>query len=129
MTTPTKTPIRSYRDLTVWQRALELIEEVYRVTERLPKAELHGLCSQMRRSAVSVAANIAEGHSRRAIRDYQRMLSIANGSLRQLETYVEICFGLDYLSRDQWTHGETLSTEVGRMLTGLRGALRRRTEE
>lgn len=80
--------IRSYQDLEVWQKAMELAEEVYRITKDFPKEELFGLTSQMRRAATSVPANIAEGWARRGTKEFLQFLNIASGSLRELETYL-----------------------------------------
>jgi four helix bundle protein len=124
MTKPA-TKTRSHRELIVWQRAIELIEEVYQVTERLPGKEMYGIIAQMRKAAVSIAANIAEGHGRRATRDYARFVSIANGSLREVQTYAEICVRLRYLSGAQLTRTIDLGEQVGKMLTKLREALLR----
>jgi len=90
MTNPAAQVARSHRELIVWQRALELIEEVYRISEQLPQREAYGIVAQIRRASISVAANIAEGHARRAPRDYARFLTIANGSLREMQTYAEV---------------------------------------
>ena len=114
---------RSHHELIVWQRAVELIEEVYQVTERLPRKETYGIIAQMRRATVSIAANIAEGHGRRAAKDYARFVSIANGSLREVQTYAEICVRLGYVSREQLTRTTDLGDQVGRLLTRLREAL------
>jgi four helix bundle protein len=80
----------------------------------------------MRRSVISIAANIAEGHARRSTRDYIRFLSMANGSLRELETHLEVSSGLEYTSPEQRTEALRLGTEIGKMLNGLRDALKRR---
>jgi four helix bundle protein len=123
MSNPGPRVARSHRELIVWQRALELIEEVYRVSEQLPPKETYGIMTQTRRAAVSVAANIAEGHARRAPKEYARFLSIAIGSLREVQTYVEICERLKYLSRDQLATAADLAEQVAKMLTRLRLAL------
>ena len=81
--------IRNYRDLDIWQRAVNISVQVYQLTGEFPKSERYGLTSQMRRSAVSIASNIAEGHSR-TTRDFARFLMIARGSVSELETQVEI---------------------------------------
>ncbi len=104
---------------------MELIQETYRLTQAFPKTEVYGLTAQMRRAAVSIAANIAEGHSRRATRDYMRFLSIANGSLRELETYWEVAAALQYARSDELATSIGLGAEAGRMLTKLREALGR----
>ena len=77
------TPVKSYRDLLVWQKAMDLVEESYSVASQLPKTETFGLVSQIQRAAVSVPANIAEGHGRQHLGDYLHHLSIANGSLME----------------------------------------------
>jgi len=78
--------INTFRDLRVWQAAVELVVEVYRLTGVLPKQETYGLVSQMQRAAVSIPSNIAEGHSREHIKEYLHHLSVAQGSLAELET-------------------------------------------
>ena len=110
----------------MWQRAIELVRETYRLTGRLPTPEIYGLTAQMRRSAVSIAANIAEGHARGATRDYIRFLSIANGSLRELETYWEVTADLEFVGREELAHSIGLGVEVGKMLTRLRASLGRK---
>jgi len=80
--------IQSYQDLQVWQNAMQLAEQVYRLTSDFPREELFGLTSQMRRAATSVPANIAEGWARRGTREFLQFLNIAAGSLRELETYI-----------------------------------------
>ncbi|MFN2187476.1 MAG: four helix bundle protein [Candidatus Promineifilaceae bacterium] len=83
------TEIRNYRDLDIWQRAVNIAVLVYQLTNDFPQSELYGLTSQMRRSAVSIASNIAEGHSRSS-REFVQFLSIARGSVSELETQIEI---------------------------------------
>jgi len=92
--------IRSYRDLIVWQKAMDLVGECYRLTHSLPKHEIYGLASQIQRASISVPANIAEGHGREHMGDYLRNLSIANGSLMELETHLLIAIRLSYLVAD-----------------------------
>src|SRR5690349_18676150 len=108
-----KEPAQSFRDLHVWQKAHAAVLEVYRLTRRLPKEELFGLVSQMRRSAVSVPANIAEGFKRKGKADKARHLNIAQGSLEELRYYFILCADLSYLPADAM--GERLE-EVARML-------------
>ncbi len=88
--------VRSFRDLEVWRLGLDLVESVYRCTETFPKAETFGLTVQMRRSAVSIPSNIAEGQARNSTRDFLRFLSIALGSLAELETQLELAIRLRY---------------------------------
>jgi four helix bundle protein len=111
--------IKSYRDLEVWQRSKDLALEFYRVTRSFPGDEKFGLTSQIRRASVSVAANIAEGQARVHTGDFVRHLSMARGSLAEVETLLEIATGLDYLQREKvkqlWNELQT----VGRMLTAL----------
>ena len=83
-----KKPIQSYRDLVVWQKVMDLAAECYRLTKGFPKEELYGITSQIRRAAVSVPANIAEGHGREHRSEFIRFLQIAQGSLKELETHL-----------------------------------------
>ena len=116
--------IRSYRDLRVWQKAMALVVESYRVAKLLPKSETYGLIGQIQRAAVSIPANIAEGHGREHLGDYVRHLSIANGSLMELETHFLIAVELAYVSSDDVGRALEMTSEVGRMLTGLTQKLR-----
>ncbi len=118
------TRIRSYRDLRVWQKAMALVVESYRVAKLLPKSETYGLIGQIQRAAVSIPANIAEGHGREHLGDYVRHLSIANGSLMELETHFLIAVELAYVSSDDVGRALEMTSEVGRMLTGLTQKLR-----
>ena len=82
--------VKSYRDLRVWQAAMNLVEQVYRLTRAFPKQETYGFSSQMQRAAVSIPSNIAEGHTREHLKEYLHHLSIAQASLAELETQLEI---------------------------------------
>lgn len=118
--------IRSYRDLVVWQRAMSLVEAVYELTGRFPRSEVYGLVSQMRRSAVSIPSNIAEGRRRGSRKDYRQFLIIAYGSGAELETQLEIARRLGF--GNPLDYGEVISllAEVmrmlNRMISGLRAA-------
>src|SRR5881628_2959958 len=117
--------LKSYRDLVVWQKAMDLVVECYRITALLPKNETYGLVNQIQRAAVSVPANIAEGHGREHLGDYLHHLSVANGSLMELETHCIIAQRLTYAAGDIAPLLER-AAEVGRMLAGLIRALKRR---
>jgi four helix bundle protein len=115
--------VASHRDLIVWQKAMELVVACYRVTARFSKSELYGLTSQLQRAAVSVPANIAEGKGRGATGAYLNHLSIAAGSLAELDTHIGVAERLGYIRQ---TDSQTLTSqleEVGRILTGLRKSL------
>jgi four helix bundle protein len=109
-----------YRDLTAWQKAMDLVVHVYTATITFPKEELYGLTSQMRRAAVSIPSNIAEGQGRRTSNEeFNRYLSIALGSLCELETQTELSLRLKILDKSTATSLQKLSGEVGRLLNGL----------
>lgn len=105
---------------------MDLVVEAYRLTKGFPKHETYGLASQLRKAAVSVPANIAEGHGREHLGDYLRHLSIANGSLMEVETHCIIALRLEYLSRSDARALLHRTRELGRMLAGLVRALKRR---
>jgi four helix bundle protein len=107
--------IKSYRDLQIWQKAVDLAVHVYQITETFPKSEVYGLASQMRRAAVSVASNIAEGHSRSQA-ELSRFLSIARGSLAELETQLEIAQRIGYLSHKDHTSLSEETNTLGRQI-------------
>jgi four helix bundle protein len=118
--------ILSYRDLTVWQRAMDLTDLAYDVTKTFPRDERFALTSQLLRSAVSVPSNIAEGHGRKHLREYLHHLSIANGSLMELETQVAIAVRRDYVNPADAQRCFDVSGDVGRLLAGLIRALKAR---
>jgi four helix bundle protein len=115
--------IRSFRDLGVWQAGMKLVESVYAITSKFPRNELYGLCSQMQRAAVSVPSNIAEGHARESTKEYLQHLSIAQASLAELETQLEIGRRLNYVSEDQLGHLLNQISALGKQLYALRNAL------
>ncbi|HXY70576.1 MAG TPA: four helix bundle protein [Gemmatimonadales bacterium] len=121
-----KTPLRSYRDLKLWQSGVTLALESYRVCARFPAAEVYGLASQIRRAAVSIPANIAEGYGRVHRGDYLRYLSVANGSLKEWETEMQIASDLGYVTPAEQRALMARSTELGRMLRSLTAKLVRR---
>jgi four helix bundle protein len=117
--------IRNYKDLIAWQRAMELVKAVYLASETLPAKERFGLQMQMRRAAVSVPSNIAEGHGRRSRSDYVRFLDIARASPNELETQLLIAVQLRYLSDVATQPAIRLCEEVQRILRGLISSLER----
>ena len=116
-------PVRNYRDLLAWQRAIDLAEAVYLASAGLPAEERFGLTSQMRRAAVSVSANIAEGQGRRTRGEFVHHLSIAHGSVRELETHILIARRLKLLGDQVAAALLDSASEVGRLVTGLRKSL------
>jgi four helix bundle protein len=118
--------VRGYRDLRVWQNAMDLVVEAYRLSAAFPREETYGLQSQLRKAAVSVPANIAEGHGREHLGDYLYLLSVANGSLMELETHCLIAERLTYVSQRDLSPVLDHASDVGRMLSGLIGSLKRR---
>jgi four helix bundle protein len=121
-------PVKHYRDLQVWQKAMDLVVQVYRLTRALPTQEKYGLTSQMQRAAVSVPANVAEGHARTHRGDYLHHLSIARGSLAELETHLTLAVRLNLLAREATLPVWNLAQEVGRLLNGLINALKRKPQ-
>ena len=115
--------IQSYRDLLVWQRAMDLVTAVYRASKSWPREEAFGLTGQIRRSAVSIPSNIAEGRGRSSSSEFRNHLSIAHGSLLELETQLLIARNLEYLSPTQADELLTAAAGVGRLLNGLRKSL------
>ena len=121
--------IQSYRELKVWQRAMDLIEKCYTTTRSFPADERFGLISQIRRAAVSVAANIAEGQGRNSTKEFLNHLSMARGSLLEVETLLLVSQRVEMLSQESLTPLAALCDEVSRMLTGLRQALEKKLRE
>jgi four helix bundle protein len=118
--------VQSYRDLEVWQVAMDLAEACYRETKTFPRDELFGLTSQIRRAAVSVPANIAEGQGRDHTKEFLRHLSMARGSLMELETHQLICGRVGLLTQEKQEPLLHVAERVGRMLLALQRALRKR---
>ncbi|WP_390621276.1 four helix bundle protein [Maioricimonas rarisocia] len=115
--------ITSHRDLVVWQKAMDLVQTCYRLTGRFPGSEQFGLTSQLRRAATSIPANIAEGKGRATTGAYLNHLSIAVGSVAEVDTYLELARRLQYITREELETAETQLEEVGKMLAGLKRSL------
>ena len=111
--------MKTYRDLMVWQKAMVLITEIYKVTKSVPRREDYGLTSQLRRCAVPIPSNIAEGYGRNSRNEYIRFLQIASGSLYELQTQLEIAANLGYLKKDEFELLYESTREVERMLSVL----------
>jgi four helix bundle protein len=115
--------VRSYRDLIVWQKAMDLAEEVYAATATFPKEELYALTNQLRRAVVSVPSNIAEGQARQSTAEFRHFLSIAQGSLAEVETQLLLATRFKYLSTQKTEPTLSLSKEISKMLTSLKSKL------
>jgi four helix bundle protein len=118
--------VKSYRELIAWQKAMDVVEAVYKATRQFPKEELFVLTSQMRRASISVPSNIAEGQGRNSTKEFIHHLSISYGSLTELETQILIAERLGYTATDQTATLLKQTAEVGRLLNGLTKALEAR---
>ncbi len=115
--------VQSYRELRVWNTAVELTLEVYRITESFPQSERFGLTSQLRRAAVSVASNIAEGHARSARGEYRNFLSIARGSAIEVEVQLFLAKQIGYVQSPMLIKARGYCDAISRMITNLKRAL------
>jgi four helix bundle protein len=115
--------IQNYTDLTVWQKAMDLTAQVYDITKKMPKEEVYGLTSQMRRAAVSIPSNIAEGQARHSKKEFIHFLKIAQGSKAELETQLLLCVRIGYFADTDISDMLNLLQEIGKMLTTLSAKL------
>ncbi|HUD99889.1 MAG TPA: four helix bundle protein [Bryobacteraceae bacterium] len=115
--------VRNYKELRVWQGAMDLVESVYRLSAAFPRDESYGLTSQIRRAAVSIPSNIAEGQSRASTKEFLNHLSMAQASLAEVETQLEIAVRLKYLAADQVADASQAIQKLGKQLHALRKAL------
>ena len=115
--------IKPHKKLVAWQKAMELVEKIYELTRKLPRDEIYGLTSQLRRAAVSVPSNIAEGAAGRSSVQFRNYLSVAIGSLNELATQLEILWRVGYFDRDAIATAETLVDECLAITYGLRKSL------
>lgn len=111
--------IKTYRDLIVWQKFMALVTNIYQITKSFPNNETYGLVSQIRRCAVSIPSNIAEGYGRNSTNDYTRFLNISTGSLYELQTQLGISLNLQYLEKSDFDKLYESSREIERMITSL----------
>jgi four helix bundle protein len=112
-----------FRDLKVWQKAMDLTVEVYGLVKCLPKEETYTLSDQMRRAAISIPSNIAEGQGRITSKEFIRFLSMARGSLWELSTQIELCERLHYFNASQTSQVRSLITEIAKMINALSNAV------
>lgn len=119
--------INSYKDLFVWQKAITIISDIYKITKKFPPEERFVLTSQMQRAAVSIAANIAEGHGRGTRGDYAHFLDVAHGSLSELETLLTVAENLSYCPPIECSKMQERLAELGKMLGSLKSKLRGRS--
>ena len=117
--------VKSFHDLVAWQQAMELVTEIYRVSQKFPKEEMFGLTSQIRRAAVSIPSNIAEGRGKSSTGEFQHFLYHARGSLAEVETQLLIAINLGYLEKAGVSHITELIVRVGKILHGLLSALKK----
>lgn len=117
---------RSYRDLAVWKKAMKLAKATYKVTSKFPAEERFGLTNQIRRAVVSIPSNLAEGHARSSAAEFARFISIAMGSLAEVETQIILAGGLGYASADVIEEMLQDLDEIGKMLRGLAKAIQSR---
>jgi len=113
----------SYKDLIVWQKAMQLVKQLYLVSRQFPREETYGITAQLRRAGVSIPANIAEGNARSSKRDYAHFLAIARGSLTETETLLLIALQLGYVEKDAATPVFSRMDEIGRMLRAMHSKL------
>ena len=119
---PTRVRIASYRGLDVWQLAMDIVIEIYRLTRAFPAEEKFGLTAQLRRATVSIPSNIAEGHSRLGAAEFRRFVSIARGSVAEVETQIAVAVALGFIGADEI---KSLSTQLDRLSKMLFGLYRR----
>ncbi len=111
--------VKDFRDLFAWQKSMELVETIYRVTEDFPSKEMFGLTNQLRRAAVSIPSNVAEGQGRNTTADFLRFLSISRGSLQEVQTQYELARRLGYIGEETKIELAILSDEVAKLINGL----------
>ncbi|MBN1901764.1 four helix bundle protein [Candidatus Sumerlaeota bacterium] len=115
--------LKSFRELIIWKKSMDLAEQIYRVTEKFPKNELFGLISQMRRAAVSIPSNIAEGQSRNSRGEFLQFLGVARGSMAELDTQIELSGRLGFLTKEEEKTLNLRIEEISKMLSGLKRSL------
>ncbi|MBI2611496.1 four helix bundle protein [Candidatus Gottesmanbacteria bacterium] len=119
--------MKSYKELIIWQKSMQLVKEVYLLTEKFPRSEIYGITSQIRRAAVSIPSNIAEGYGRNYTKEYSLALSISYGSALELETQLQISKDLQFAKPSNFAKSESLLLEVLKMLNKTIATLRLKT--
>ena len=117
--------VESYRDLRVWQKAMDLAVIIFSLALKFPKDQIYVMSAQMQRAANSVPSNIAEGHARDSTKEYLHFVSISLGSIAELETQLILCERLKFLSTEQARHALDLADEIGKMLRGVQRGLKK----
>lgn len=117
--------LKSYKELIVWQKSIKLVKEVFLLTDKFPKSETYGLISQMRRAAVSIPSNIAEGYGRKSPKEYAQFYSIAYGSTLELETQLIISKELSFIKPEDFQKVNSLLEEVAKMLNSITSKMRK----
>lgn len=117
--------IKSYKELIVWQKSIQLVKEVFILTDKFPKSELYGLVAQMRRAAIAIPSNIAEGYGRKSPKEYVQFYSIAYGSALELETQIIIAKDLKFANDENFNKAEDLLEEVSRMLNSMTSKMKK----
>jgi len=120
--------VKSYKDLEVWKKAMDMVVMCYEATRSFPKNEVFGLAGQLQRASVSIPANIAEGRGRKHSREFIQHLSIAYSSLAEVETHIQIAERLNYISPTKTKQLLEKTSEIGRMINGLRKSIEKRNE-
>jgi four helix bundle protein len=120
--------MRPHHNLDVWQKAVDFVIDIYQATEGFPKEEKFGLTSQLRRAAVSIPANVAEGAGRKSEKEFLQFLSIAQGSASEVETELVIAFRLEFIDKSKYNRLLESLDDISRMLTGLSNHLRRKIQ-
>ena len=115
---------RSYRDLNVWKLSIELVKDIYQITTKFPPAEIYGLTNQMRRAAISIPSNIAEGQGRNSFKEFKQFIAIALGSLAELETQLIISHEIGYLNREDSSKLSASLDNISKMLKALANSLK-----
>jgi len=115
---------RAHRNLDVWKKSMEFVRDVYQATEPFPKAETYGLISQMRRAAISIPSNLAEGAARKGLKEFKQLLNIAQGSISELDTQIELALMLKYINKKTYDHLMENLNIISKMLFGLSRSLK-----